>query len=183
MVDAAGMRAFGDERVRRHNAGRDPHSCSGGYGWPVRVRDRLCPQAVRLNGRSMRIPDCYFAPEQSCQRSPGGSCLWAKQAPTTTSVGLEHLSEARPALFPRVGHGNTNLCPGRYSVNVSVGASPISTQRPGQSDDQARHRLIAQRQHDPKPRPRQLRAEQDRRTTIQRQAFAVIPPQPRRRLL
>jgi hypothetical protein len=61
------------------------------------------------------------------------------------------------------------------------GRGPKRSQRPIQADHHRRHRLIPQRQHDPKPAPRKPRAEQHRRAARHHRPIAVIPlhPQPR----
>ena len=56
------------------------------------------------------------------------------------------------------------------------------TQRPIQADHHAGQRLVAQRHHHPKPRPRQPRAEQHRAHPGDLGPVAVIPLQPQPRL-
>ena len=60
---------------------------------------------------------------------------------------------------------------------------PKRSQRPIERHHHRRHRLIPQRQHDPKARPRQPRAEQHRRPAANLGPVAIVPlhPQPRLR--
>ena len=70
------------------------------------------------------------------------------------------------------------------SVNALRRRAAEPSQRPVQRHHHARHRLIPQRQHDPKARPRQPRAKQHRRPPANLGRVAVIPlhPQPRLRI-
>jgi hypothetical protein len=60
---------------------------SGVDGQPTMVdgatrtgRDPKCPQAAASTADLRACPTAPLTPEQSCQRSPGGSWLWAAAA-------------------------------------------------------------------------------------------------------